>query len=294
MLFRATHATTYSYSEPVSICHNEIHLRPRSGNRQTVIQNDFVVDPRPAHFHSRRDYFGNDASFFSIHEPHNRLVIAAVSVVDVRPQHLPAAETTVVWERVRDQVREHSNEETMEAFEFVFASPFIKPGSEFTEYAAPSFPPGRPMLEAVLDLSRRIQKEFQYAPKTTTVATPVEEVLRNRHGVCQDFAHVMICALRSLGLPARYVSGYLKSSSTVVGAEDSHAWVASYCPGIGWFDVDPTNNVVPSESHVTLGWGRDYGDVTPIKGVALGGGEQSITVTVKVIPEPVERTASWD
>ena len=187
---------------------------------------------------------------------------------------------------MRDEARVHAGVESLEAYQFVFPSQYVHCGIEFASFAQPSFAAGRPVLEGLTELSSRICKEFKYDPRATTVATPAREVLRARHGVCQDFAHVMICCLRSLGLPARYVSGYLRSTGNVVGAEESHAWVSAWVPGHGWIDIDPTNNVIPSDGHLTLAWGRDYGDVTPVKGVALGGGEQSIAVRVSVTPAP--------
>lgn len=285
MTYRATHTTTYTYSEPVSICHNEVHLRPRSGYRQTLIDSMLTVLPDPGHMYSRGDYFGNEATFFSIHEPHSRLIISAESLVEVRPGTPIDPDATPPWDTVRAEVRAHRNAEAIDAMQFVFASQYVKAGPEFATFAQPSFPAGRPLLRGLLDLANRIFTQFRYDPRATTVATPVDEVLMARHGVCQDFAHVMIGALRSIGLPARYVSGYLRSNPGTVGAEESHAWIAAWCPGFGWIDVDPTNNLLPSDAHITLAWGRDYGDVTPVRGVALGGGEQMISVRVRVQPE---------
>lgn len=285
MTYRATHITTYTYSEPVSICHNEVHLRPRSGYRQTLIDSSITVLPDPGHLFSRTDYFGNETTFFSIHEPHSRLIISADSMVEVRPATVVDPEATPAWEDVRAEVRAHRGAAALEAFQFVFPSQYVKAGPKFASFAEPSFPAGRPLLKGLMDLSHRIFTQFRYDPRATTVATPVDEVLQARHGVCQDFAHVMIGALRAIGLPARYVSGYLRSNPNLVGAEESHAWVSAYCPGHGWLDIDPTNNLLPSEAHITLAWGRDYGDVTPVRGVALGGGEQLISVRVRVAPE---------
>lgn len=285
MTYRAKHTTTYTYSEPVSICHNEVHLRPRSGYRQTLIDSTLSVLPDPGHLFSRTDYFGNETTFFSIHEPHSRLIISAESLVEVRAGTPIDPDSTPSWETVRGEVRAHRTAEAIDAYQFAFPSQYVKAGPEFAAFAAPSFPAARPMLRGLLDLSNRIFTQFRYDPKATTVATPVDEVLLARHGVCQDFAHVMIGALRSIGLPARYVSGYLRSNPSLVGAEESHAWVAAYCPGHGWIDIDPTNNLLPGEAHITLAWGRDYGDVTPVRGVALGGGEQLISVRVRVAPE---------
>jgi transglutaminase-like putative cysteine protease len=199
------------------------------------------------------------------------------------------------WEEVAAGVRLARTPEALEAFEYVFDSPFVAASEALAAYARPSFAAGRTLAAAVLDFSRRIHAEFHYDPEATTLETPVEDALRERHGVCQDFAHVMIGGLRSLGLPARYVSGYLKSrrntrpdakpaGDDLVGSEASHAWVAAWCPTLGWIEVDPTNDLVPSDRHIVLGYGRDYDDVSPVKGVTLGGGSHTVEVAVEVAP----------
>jgi transglutaminase-like putative cysteine protease len=284
MTFRATHVTTYTYSDPVSICHNEVHLHPRGTPRQSVQRSDLKVEPVPNYVHSHKDYFGNSVSYFAIHGAHSKLVVTSESIVEVHPSEPPIAALTPAWEIVRDEVSMHETSETLDAFEYLFESPFVKTGLAFAEYALPSFPAAGNFLDAVNDLCHRIFKEFKYDQAATSISTPSDQVLAARHGVCQDFAHVMIGCLRSLGLPARYVSGYLRSGPNIVGAEASHAWVSAYCSGFGWLDFDPTNDVMPSGSHVTVAWGRDYGDVSPVKGVAIGGGEQTITVSVGVVP----------
>jgi transglutaminase-like putative cysteine protease len=177
-------------------------------------------------------------------------------------------------------VRERAFKDDFEASQFVFESPLVKVGEPFAAYAAPSFTPGRPILDAANDLSRRIYEDFEYDKRATTISTPIDEVLETRHGVCQDFAHLMIACVRSLDLPARYISGYLRNDVNLTGAEASHAWVSVWCPVLGWQGFDPTNNTMPGGRHVTLAWGRDYYDVTPVKGVALGGGEHVISVSV--------------
>jgi transglutaminase-like putative cysteine protease len=285
MILRTTHTTTYLYSDPVSICHTEVHLAPRLYRDQTLLEHNLVVHPAPDFSLRRQDYFGNGVSYFSIHEPHERLTITATSLVNRHSAEPPQAGLTPNWEQVRDEVARFDTPETFAAWEYVFESPRVLVGPEFAKYAAPSFPADRPIMEAALDLSGRIFKEFQYDQRATTVTTPVDEVLRTRHGVCQDFAHIMIACVRSMGLPARYISGYLRSSRKSIGAEASHAWASVFCAGFGWLDFDPTNDVMPSNSHVTIAWGRDYSDVTPVRGVALGGGEQVIKVSVDVGPD---------
>jgi transglutaminase-like putative cysteine protease len=274
------------YSQAVSICHTEVHLSPRQGARQAVLDHLLTITPQPDFSVSRSDYFGNDVTYFSIHEPHQTLTIVASNLVDVSAAVFPDWDSSPPWEQVRDEIRRRSTPEAFDAVQFAFESPRVTLGRPFAAYAAECFTPGRPVLSAVAGLSQRIFTEFVYDDRATTVTTPVEEVLRARHGVCQDFAHLMIACLRSLGLPARYISGYLRSGDDFVGAQASHAWVAVYSPGLGWFDFDPTNNVMPQDGHITLAWGRDYSDVTPVKGIALGGGDQIINASVEVVPEP--------
>jgi len=281
MLYDVTHTTTYRYTAPVSLCHNLVHLQPRGTPRQTCRQSDISVSPTPRGIQQQRDYFGNPVAIFTIEEPHRQLEISARHRIEVQPAAPIAA--SPAWETVRDQLR---NVAAMEATAFLFDSMYIQRRDELADYAAPSFAPARSLHEAVLDLSARIHREFKYDAEATTIATPLSEVLANRHGVCQDFAHLVIGCLRSLGLAARYVSGYLRTHAPtrLVGADASHAWLSVYCGDSGWFDVDPTNNLVPSDQHVIMAWGRDYDDVSPIKGVILGGGTHTMAVAVEVKP----------
>ena len=230
----------------------------------------------------RKDYFGNDVNAFSIVESHDEFSTVATSIVHVEERQRPLS--AVTWEEARDAVASHDTPALIEAFEFVFDSPFVRAAPELAAYAAESFDARRPLEEAAQDLSRRIHADFTYAPKATSIDTPLLETLRLKRGVCQDCAHVMIGALRSVGLAARYVSGYLRSAANYQGAEASHAWVSVFVPDVGWMDLDPTNNVEPGTGHITVAWGRDYGDVTPMKGVALGGGKQIVDVEVRVTP----------
>ena len=284
MLLRATHTTTYLYREPVSICHTEVHLRPRISTRQRLVAHELLIKPAPATIDDRLDYFGNPVTYFCLSEPHLTLTITSRSVIEVLGEPPALVGLSPAWDEVTEQIRKRDTPEALAASEFVFESPLIELGPEFAAFAAKSFTSGRPVLEAARDLSHRIFTDFKYDSRATTVTTPVREVLKNKHGVCQDFAHFLIACIRSLGIPARYVSGYLRSSENSIGAEASHAWAAVFCPGYGWFDFDPTNDVMPASGHVTVAWGRDYCDVTPVKGVALGGGEQLINVAVEVVP----------
>jgi transglutaminase-like putative cysteine protease len=286
MKLQATHTTRYLYSDVVSTCHSEAHLIPRACPGQTVLDHHLKIDPAPDYSASRNDYFGNPVTMFSISQPHRELTITSRCAVELTPSERPGLALSPPWEEVRDQVHRRALPEDFEAAQFVFESPHVMRGETFAAYAAPSFVKGRPILDAANDLSRRIFEEFKYDKRATTISTPIDEVLESRHGVCQDFAHLMIACFRSLELPARYVSGYLRSDAHLTGGEASHAWLSVWCPVLGWQGFDPTNNTMPGGRHVTLAWGRDYSDVTPVKGVALGGGEHVISVSVDVSPLP--------
>jgi len=281
MLYKATHTTKYSYNAAVSQCQSEVRLTPRTLPWQTLVELTIQTTPPPASVESHQDYFGNEVRTFTILESHDRFSTVATSLIEVEPRESPVV-SDVAWERVRDELAAHSSFDTLEAFEFVFDSPMATVSPELSDYASASFPPGRPLIAGIEDLSHRINTEFRYTPKATRIDTPLLDVLRLKKGVCQDFAHVMIAAVRSMRLAARYVSGYLRSGARVQGAEASHAWVSVFIPGAGWMDIDPTNDVRPSTGHITLAWGRDYGDVAPVRGVALGGGNQIVDVTVRV------------
>ena len=296
MIYSVTHTTRHLYQSPVLQSLNELRLTPRSFSLNTpkagalgtlvgqqLREIKIVIEPEPASWQGRKDYFGNEVTTVALYEPHRRLVIEARSMVEVQPAPPPPS-SGISWEEARDMVASPPDEETLAAAEYLFDSPFVSSSPELAFFAQSSFTPGRPLAEALGELSNRIHSEFRYQPNSTSIEMPLLEVLRNRQGVCQDFAHVMIGALRSLRLPARYASGYLRSSPGMHGAEASHAWVSAYVPGSGWLSYDPTNDVMPSDGHVTLAWGRDYGDVTPVKGVAIGGGAHSVEVAVRVTP----------
>lgn len=283
MRYRATHVTTYRYEAPVAQCLSEARLTPLTLPWQAVTDCKIDIDPAPVSLDHRQDYFGNDVARFSIFQTHDRFTVTANSLVDVTAP-LAEPETRIAWEDARLQLAAHPDAESLRAYEFAFDSPYVPALPELAAYARPSFPPGRPLAEAAMDLSRRIHNEFSYKPHSTSIDMPLSDVLARRRGVCQDYSHVMIGALRSYRLAARYVSGYLRSGATYLGAEASHAWVSVYIPGYGWLDLDPTNNVRPQTGHVTLAYGRDYGDVTPVKGISLGGGGQTIDVAVQVVP----------
>jgi transglutaminase-like putative cysteine protease len=288
LTFRVTHSTVYEYSEPVSICHNEARLTPRTTERQRLVRSQLLVDPAVQTMDRDRDYFGNVVHYFSLTEAHKKLAVTAVSEVELAPYTVPELSASESWEELRDSIAHARKHDELAAMEFTFDSPHARPDAELLAFAASSFPPGRPLLEAVLDLTRRIHRDFSYQPGSTSVATPLSEVLRTRRGVCQDFAHLEIAMLRALGLPARYVSGYVYNRSSdggvpPSGADASHAWVSVHSRRLGNVDFDPTNGIVPTNEHVTLGWGRDFSDASPLKGVILGGGSHAVRVAVEVV-----------
>lgn len=301
MKYRVTHTTEFVYDAQVGLCHNEARLLPIDLPHQTVLSATLKVEPSPHDLFERLDYFGNRTTYFSIQVPHESLLVTAVSEVQVDPPVLgghPAARLreaslfdspeTRSWESVRDRLRSERSAEIIEAFQFTFDSPMVGIDERLADYARPSFPAGRPFDEAVQDLMQRIFREFKYDPEFSTIATPLHQVLEHRSGVCQDFAHLAIGCLRSLGLAARYVSGYIETApppgkERLVGADASHAWFSVFAPGYGWLDFDPTNNQIPREQHITLARGRDYADVTPLKGVAFGGGHHKLKVAVDVL-----------
>jgi transglutaminase-like putative cysteine protease len=289
MTYRIRHKTTYRYKNPVAVGNHLAYLTPRSLPHHTCTSHGLQITPEPATVSERPDYFGNSLTVFAIREPHSELIIEARSEVEIGE---PAAwpERPPSWQEVVRSLRTDLSAEALDAYQFVFESPRVRPGVLFAEYAQESFAPARPLTDAVLDLTARIHKDFRFDSKATTVRTTPEEVLRERRGVCQDFAHLQVACLRSMGLPARYVSGYLRTfpppgRARLVGADASHAWVSVYCPGSGWLDVDPTNNMVPTQSHVTLSWGRDFGDISPVRGVIVGGRDHKVDVGVDMEPE---------
>jgi transglutaminase-like putative cysteine protease len=289
--YKIIHRTTYTYESPVTVCHYTARLEPRALPFQECPWHEITIRPEPVQRAERADYFGNTSIYFEIEGSHQKLEVIARSLVEVEPSVAIDPSATPVWESVRDMCRSDQFNSYSLAGELTYASPLIPVGIVYAEYARPSFPAKRPVLEAVCDLNRRIHEDFLFDPSATDFATPVEEVLKKKRGVCQDFAQVMIACIRSLGLPARYVSGYLETlpppgQVKLVGADASHAWVSVFCgESIGWMDADPTNNILPSDRHITVAWGRDFSDVSPLRGVTIGAGEQRLQVAVDVLPE---------
>lgn len=286
-LYEVSHRTTYRYSTPVSCSRHLMHLNPRPCARQTCRRTRLIVSPPPTHHARGSDYFGNPISHITLQDRHKELIIDAKSLIEVRPAPSPDPGESAPWDQIYAGLSENRSEEGIGALQYVFETPKTRATAAIRSYALDCFLPGRPLLEGVLELTHRIHTEFRYDPTATTVSTPVQEVFEARRGVCQDFAHLQLTCLRALRLPARYVSGYLltrppEGQEKLTGADASHAWLSVWSPGQGWVDVDPTNDVVVSVKHITLAWGRDYEDVSPIKGVIFGGGAHTIQVAVDV------------
>lgn len=301
MIYDISHRTTFEYSTTVDISQHLLHLTPRSRQRQTLHRNALLVSPTPTLTQSSFDYFGNPTTYLTVQDPHKTLTISSSSQVEIDESiEPPAPGATMAWDRLNQMlaialdadlagrlfdVEDHS---ALDIQQYMFESPFT--GSKAARaYAEPSFPPGRAVLSGAVDLMQRIFKDFKYRGGVTDIYTPVDHVLEERQGVCQDFAHLQIACLRALRLPARYVSGYLlthppKGQKKLVGSDASHAWLSVWTPEFGWVDLDPTNNLLPYDEHITIAWGRDYGDVSPVTGLVLGGGEQVVEVAVDVRP----------
>lgn len=293
MKYRIMHKTGYNYSAPASLSQNELVLYPRRTPSQEVYECHLSIVPQPQYLHWRTDYFGNTVHVFMVQHPHNELVMAATSIVKTSPPIVAAAEATVAYELVAQRLAGRSTQVELDASQFVFASPLVTVNASATAYAHPSFPQGMPVLLGTIDLVRRIFTDFSYDKTASTIDTTVEQILINRKGVCQDFAHLAISCLRGLGLAARYVSGYMETrpppgKPKLVGADASHAWISVFVPDFGWVDLDPTNNLLVDESYITVAWGRDYGDVAPVKGVVMGGGAHMLSVMVDVAAQEEE------
>jgi len=287
---RVEHVTSYDYSARVDLAYHIAYLRPAQTGYQQVEAFNLEIEPPPAHQSVGRDVYNNQREVFSLYGPHEKLNVTAASTVRVTPRFdaLDPA-TSPPWNEVRDELRYQAGAPFEPETEFVFASPYVPLLPQLRDYATESFPQGQPLLVGALDLMQRIHADFTYDTKSTDISTPLAVAFKQRRGVCQDYAHVAIGALRMLGLPAAYVSGYLLSTppagqTRLVGADASHAWVRVWCPVNGWIEFDPTNDCLVGPNHVTLASGRDYGDVTPVRGVIRGGGRHTLKVRVSVLP----------
>jgi transglutaminase-like putative cysteine protease len=287
VIYRVRHVTRYDYQTPVDLGAHLAHLRPRKLPHQRVLRASVHAAPAVSWRRDGSDHFGNEVTWLFLDVPHAAFQVIADATVDVDFPAPPDPAATPAWEVVARHAAT-----AWQAAEFVFDSPYAPADGGARNYAARCFAPGRTVLQALLDLNASIRRDFTFRAGVTTTSTPIGEVLRRRQGVCQDFTHLMISALRAYGLPARYVSGYIRTrpSRARLGADQSHAWVGCWLgPGHGWVDLDPTNGIVVRDEHVVLGWGRDFGDVTPLRGVILGGGEQSLSVEV-VLEETATQT----
>lgn len=289
MEYFVRHRTTYRYLQDVSHSWHLAHLRPRNTPLQAVHDSSITLSLEPASRVARDDYFQNPTELFSIDRPHTHLEVLAESRVTVKPAPQRASRDSLPWEEARARLENPQDEEERDAVQYLFDSPMTKFESDIGAYGAVSFPPHRPILAGAIELMNRIHKDFRYDTTVTDVSTPVDRVFEIRAGVCQDLAHVGIAAMRAVGLPARYVSGYLLTEPPpgkprLLGADASHAWFSVWAPPFGWVDLDPTNNILVGESHVTSSWGRDYGDVAPVAGIILGGHDHVVDVGVDVIP----------
>ena len=286
MIYRIRHRTRYEYSEPTSVSYHEIRLCPRDLEHQTLIDKTILVDPEPAELSERCDYFGNPTWYLAIDQPHAAMDVLVESTVRIeRPMLQANLARSPAWETACDQLQSVAGPDIIAAGEFTLDSPLIKADDQLAAYACLSFGPQRAIMEAVDDLMGRIHRDFEFKPGFTNIATPLLQVLEHRKGVCQDFAQLAIGCLRSMGLAARYVSGYIETlpppgKTKLKGADASHAWFSVYIPGHGWLDFDPTNNQLPSDQHIVVAIGRDFSDVTPIKGVIFSAGRHLLSVSV--------------
>ena len=293
--YRITHVTRYVYNEGVNICYNEARQFPRELSTPLCVQRcseaKIAIEPFCQDRRERNDFFGNRVLYFTIRQPHTEMTVTATSIVHRVPTELAQQAMdypeSPPWEETRESLRSNGSADVINARQFVMDSPMVPLLDELGRYAEPSFQKGRSLLEAAYELMARVYHDFEYDPEATTTATPLKDVLKLRKGVCQDFSHLAIGCLRSQGLAARYVSGYLETlpppgQERLEGADASHAWFAVYVPKLGWIDFDPTNNILPGNQHITVAWGRDFSDVTPLKGVFFGGGKHELSVSVDV------------
>ncbi|MFJ2361362.1 transglutaminase family protein [Pseudomonas fluorescens] len=290
--YQIFHDTCYHYDSPVSLAQQLAHLWPRECTWQRCTEQQLLISPEPTTRRDELDVFGNPLTRLAFERPHDELQVNARLTVEVLARPLADFDLSPAWEQTRNALTYSSlplSAEMLEACRYRFQSPYVHLKRSFVEFSESCFPPGRPLLLGVQALMQKIFSEFTFDAEATQVATPLVEVLERRRGVCQDFAHLMLACVRSRGLAARYISGYLLTQPPpgqprLIGADASHAWVSVFCPVLGWVDFDPTNNVQPALEHITLAWGRDFSDVSPLRGVILGGGSHDPEVRVTVMP----------
>jgi transglutaminase-like putative cysteine protease len=292
MKYKIVHTTDYDYESSISVSHNRVIMTPRDGAWVRSLWHRLTVHPAPNWTMKRNDQFGNLVHVFGIEEGHSQLTVTAASQVEVRGQALPSIAESPIWESLVAEPTAHltSEDSDVQVAAFRFRSPRIEPSEVFAKFGRLSFRPQRPILAAANDLNTQMFCEFKYDKDSTDARTPIEQAFAQRSGVCQDFAQIQVAVLRSLGLAARYVSGYLRTlpppgKERLVGADQSHAWVSLYCGrDLGWVDLDPTNNTFCGLDHIPIAWGRDYSDVIPFHGVYLGDGRHQLDVSVDVCP----------
>lgn len=288
MYHRVIHITDYTYQVPVSLCHNIVRLIPRSTNKQFCKKSVVTIDPEPDVLLEYEDFYGNKLIYFTIEKEHKKLSVQVTSEIEkLSPANEQSPQSNrITWEEVC-RLTSTIIPELTEVKQFIAATPMTMADDAIAAYAMQSFPAGRSLFEASKNLMHRIFADFKFQSGFTTISTPLSLVMKERKGVCQDFAHLAIACLRSMGLPARYMSGYIETIpppgvEKLVGVDASHAWFAVYIPGTGWVDFDPTNNLLPSDQHITIGWGRDYSDITPLRGVIMSSGRHELKVSVDV------------
>jgi len=290
--YKIIHKTKYSYEDYVSYCHNIAHMYPLTHQYQDCFRTHVNVHPKPVVSSFRRDYFGNQVFFFSVEDVHKNLEVTVESSVRTHPQMVLDLGRSTPWEKIFPLVSESNLEQDINSLEFVQPSSYVRLKDQFSEFIKPIFVTGKPVFVATLELAEFVFKNFKYDTKATNINTPIEQVLNERKGVCQDFSHLCLAALRSIRIPARYISGYLETipppgKAKLQGSDATHAWISVYCPDMGWMDFDPTNGKRITEEYIITAIGRDYSDVSPLKGILFGGGKHKLTVEVDVIREQI-------
>lgn len=289
MRYQVEHQTLYRYGQPVIQSQQFVHLMPRDTGFQQCLSYDLTCDPPPTERTHTLDFFGNHSEYITLLTPHQALQVTSRFQVDIRTRPtMQSLEPSPAWEQVRHMLQTQAHRH-LEAACFLYDTHKVKCSEVLADFAQSCFRPQRPLLEAAMAFTQQIYQEFEFDAQATEVSTPLDDVLKGKRGVCQDFAHLMVAALRSLGLACRYVSGYIlthppEGQPRLVGADATHAWVSVYCPVNGWVDFDPTNNCLVQQEHITVAWGRDFSDVSPMRGVVLGGGGQQLEVSVTVTP----------
>lgn len=290
MIYDIKHVTVYEYGSTVTFSNCALRLLPRDEPGQMVYASHLDIDPEPETTSERICFFGNRVTSMTIETAHRTLTVSSLTSVEIDREPPPEAATTPAWEEVRDAAFASCSLDAEAPAHYLHPSRFVPHFAPATDFASLSFAAGVPVLVGAKDLMHRIRKEFRYDPKATVVSTPLSEAFEKRHGVCQDFAHIMISGLRGLGLPARYISGFIRTSPPpgkprLQGADATHAWVAVWCGARdGWVGLDPTNDIMIGNDHIILAKGRDYADISPVAGIILGSKEQDVDVRVDVIP----------